>query len=322
MPETHNVLVTDYAWDDLEIETQILRAAGGKLVAAADQRVETLVRLAADNAVSAIMTCWAQTPAAVIDASQRLKIVARFGIGLDNIDVAHCTRRGIVVTNVPDYCQTEVVEHTLALILALARKVAWFHRATKQGAYELSSGAPLRRVAGQTLGIVGLGAIGRRLADAAQAIGLNVVAASRSATSASPGVKRCTLDELLETSDYVSLHVPLNDQTRHLIGREQLERMKPTAYLINTARGGIVDHAALAEALAKGRIAGAALDVQEPEPPDLNAPPYNDPRVIITPHAAFSSLESVTDLRRRAATQVAEFLSGRVPEFVVNPDVL
>jgi D-3-phosphoglycerate dehydrogenase len=132
----------------------------------------------------------------------------------------------------------------------------------------------------------------------------------------------CGLDELLRESDYVSLHVPLSDQTRHLIGRDALAKLKPTAYLINTSRGGVVDHAALAAALAAGRLAGAALDVQDTEPPDLTQPPYNDPRVIVTPHAAFYSEESVADLRRRVAEQVVARLSGEIPENVVNPEVL
>jgi D-3-phosphoglycerate dehydrogenase len=314
------VLVTDYAWHDLAIEQRVLAEAGAELIAADDQSAEALITLAREHQVSGIMTCWAQVPAAVIDASPQLRIVARFGIGLDNIDVAHCTQRGVVVTNVPDYCQTEVVEHTLALLLSLARKVADFHHATKQGRYELHSGAPLRRLAGQTLGIVGLGGIGRLLAERARALELEVLAATRRAIEPPAGVTLCPLDELLARSDYVSLHVPLTDQTRHLIGRRELSRMMPTACLINTARGGLVDHAALAEALAAGRLAGAALDVQETEPPDLSRPPYSDPRVIVTPHAAFASVESIAELRRRAARQVADLLSGHMPEHVVNPE--
>ena len=191
-----------------------------------------------------------------------------------------------------------------------------------QGRYELQSGPPLRRIDGQTLGIVGLGAIGARLAQRAISIGLSVVATNRSGRTELTRVRMCGLDELLRQSDYVSLHVPLTDQTRHLIGRDALTKLKPTAYLINTSRGGVVDHAALAEALAAGRLAGAALDVQEKEPPDLSQPPYNDPRVIVTPHAAFYSEESVAELRRRVAEQVVARLLGEIPENVVNPEVL
>lgn len=319
MPRFH-VLLTDYAWPDLQIEQNLLRQADADLIVAPPQAQDaaSLTALARQYQVDAIMTNWAKVPASVIDASPKLQIVCRLGIGLDNIDVAHCTQRGIPVTNVPDYCLIEVAEHTLALLLALARKVAWYHHATKTGRYALQEGPRLRRIEGQTLGIVGLGNIGRRVAIKAQALGLHVVAATRSSREVPPGVTLLPLSELLETSDYVSLHVPLTPQTRHLIGAAELERMKPTAYLINTARGGLIDHAALAAALAANRIAGAALDVQNPEPPDLTNPPYCDPRVIVTPHAAFVSEESLADLRRRVALQVVQKLTGGRPDHIVN----
>jgi D-3-phosphoglycerate dehydrogenase len=291
-------------------------------VAAQRQDADHLAALATENDVDAILTCWAKVPAQVIDAAPRCRMVARMGIGLDNIDVAHCTRRGVLVTNVPDYCLAEVSEHALALILACGRKVALFHQQTKQGHYDLQAGLPLRRIAGQTLGIVGLGAIGRELARRAQGIGLHVVATRRSRQEPPPGVVWRTLPELLSQSDYVSLHVPLNEETRGLIGAAELHRMKPTAFLINTARGGLIDHRALAAALAEGRIAGAALDVQEVEPPDLAQPPYSDPRVIVTPHAAFMSEESLHELRVRAVRQVACVLMGQTPENIVNPEAI
>lgn len=316
------VLVTDIAWADLDLEREVLAAAGARPVLAESQDFAELARLATEHRVHAILTCWARVPAAVIDASPNLRIVSRYGVGLDNIDVTHCTRRHILVTNVPDYCRNEVVEHTLALIFALGRKIAFYHQQTKQQRYELGAGPPLHRMVGQTLGVVGLGAIGRKLAERAQALGLQVVAATRRSVEPPPGVTLCSLDALLERSDYVSLHVPLTDQTRGMIGREQLARMKRSAYLVNTARGGVVDHAALAAALKAGEIAGAGLDVQQPEPPDLNRPPYSDPRVIVTPHAAFASVESIAELRRRAAQHVADHLTGKRPENVVNPQAL
>ncbi|MEX0936254.1 MAG: C-terminal binding protein [Pirellulales bacterium] len=313
------VLITDYAWPDLDIERAILAEVGAEVILPEDQDAASLARAAVE--ADAIMTNWANVPAQVIAAAAGCRIVARLGVGLDNIDVAFATERGIVVTNVPDYCRTEVAEHALALILALARKVAYYHAQTKSGVYNLKAGPALRRIEGQTLGIVGLGSIGRSLAEKAVGIGLCVAAFSRSGRQ-SPGVRLVSLDELLTHSDYVSLHVPLSDQTRHLIGAEQLRRMKPSAYLINTARGDVVDHSALAEALDQNQLAGAALDVQSPEPPDLSQPPYNDPRVIVTPHAAFVSVESLENLRSRASRQVATRLAGGVPEAVVNPRVL
>jgi D-3-phosphoglycerate dehydrogenase len=316
MPSFH-VLLTDYAWENVEIERSILQEAGAELIVADKEDAASLAELARRHQVDAIMTNWAKVPAEVIAASPKCRIVSRLGIGLDNIDVAHCTRHGIPVTNVPDYCLIEVAEHALALLLALARKVGFYHHATKSGRYELRAGPTLRRIEGQTLGIVGLGNIGIRLAEKARGIGLKVLATSRSPKK-QPGVEIVSLDELLARGDYVSLHVPLVPETKHLIGAVQLACMKPTAYLVNTARGGLVDHDALAAALSAGKLAGAALDVQTPEPPDLAKPPYNDPRVIVTPHAAFVSVESLENLRTRVARQVAARLGGTMPENVVN----
>jgi D-3-phosphoglycerate dehydrogenase len=314
------VLITDYAWPDVEIERRTLAEIDAELIVAAKSQQDAagLAALAKEHQVDAIMTNWAKVPQAVIEASPKVRIVSRLGIGLDNIDVAYCTSRRIPVTNIPDYCLIEVAEHALALLLALSRKVAFYHHETKAGRYQLQAGPKLRRIEGQTLGIVGLGNIGRKLAEKALGIGLTVIATSRSGKSGIPGVSIVPLEELLASSDYVSLHVPMTRETRHMIGAAQLAQMKPSAYLINTARGGLIDTPALAVALAAGKLAGAALDVQDPEPPDLSQPPYNDPRVIITPHAAFVSEESLADLRLRVARQVAARLTGGVPQNVVN----
>jgi D-3-phosphoglycerate dehydrogenase / 2-oxoglutarate reductase len=180
---------------------------------------------------------------------------------------------------------------------------------------------PIERIAGKTLGIVGLGRTGRLLAAKARAVGMDVVATNRSGQVFGEGVRWAPLEELLEVSDYVSLNCPLSAETRHLMRAETFHRMRPTAFLINTSRGGLVDHAALAQALDEGRLAGAALDVQEVEPPALDQPPYNDPRVIVTPHTAFCSTEAILSLRTRVARQVAAVLTGETPEFMVNPEV-
>ncbi len=310
------VLLTDYAWPELDIERRILDPIDAELVVPPATDEPALAAAAAD--VHAIMTNWARVTDAVIAAAPHCRIVARMGIGLDNIDLESAKRRGIVVTNVPDYCLIEVAEHALALLLAQARKIAYWHRETKSARYQLQSGPTLRRIEGQTLGIVGFGRIGRQLAKKAAALGLKILATGRTARDLPEGVAWRSLDELLAESDYLSLHVPLTPETRHMIGAEQLARMKPTAYLINTARGALVDTTALAAALAANRIAGAGLDVQDPEPPNLHQAPYDDPRVIVTPHAAFVSAESLTDLRTRATRQVAVFLSGGTPENIVN----
>ena len=177
------------------------------------------------------------------------------------------------------------------------------------------------RLSGKTLGVVGLGQIGSRLAAMAAALGMRVVGTNKSGQPLA-GVELRPLDALLAESDFVSLQLPLSAATRHIINRRTLGLMKPSAYLVNTSRGGLVDHAALAEALAAGRLAGAALDVQEPEPPDLTKPPWNDPRVIVTPHVAFYSPEATEELRVRVARQVVAYLRGKRPENVVNSPAL
>jgi D-3-phosphoglycerate dehydrogenase len=316
----YKALLTDYAWPDLQIEHKVLGQYGVELVVAPDRELATLQRLAAD--VGAIMTNWSNVPAELIDAAPHCRIISRLGIGLDNIDVKHATARGIPVTNVLDYCVTEVAEHTLALLLALARKIGIYRDRAREGVYDLPAGFPLRRIEGQTLGMVGLGQIGRRVAEKARCLGLKIVAFNRSRPEPPPGVRYVALEELLVTSDFVSLHVPLTNDTRQMIGAYQLALMKSTAFLINTSRGGLIDHAALAEALKNNALAGAALDVQEREPCDLTQPPYSDPRVLVTPHAAFYSEESVAELRRRVAHQVGVRLTGGVPENVVNPQAL
>jgi D-3-phosphoglycerate dehydrogenase len=310
------VLITDYAWPDLDIERSLLAEHDIELVVAEQKDVASLARLAAD--CDAIMTNWAKTPAEVIGAAKNCRIVARLGIGIDNIDVAYCTEKGIPVTNCPDYCLIEVAEHALALIFALGRKVAFYHHEAKQGRYDLRAGAVLRRMEGQTLGIVGLGNIGAVLARKALAVGFKVLASTRSGKSRLPDVPIVPLDELLAQSDYVSLNLPATEQTRKSFGAAQFAKMKPTAYLINTARGALIDEDALFAALEQGQLAGAALDVQDPEPPDLNRPLFRHERVIVTPHAAFVSEESLADLRRRVAQQVIDRLEGRTPENIVN----
>lgn len=310
---------TDYPWADADIERALLAEAGCQLTVAPDDREETLIRLVGD--ADTILTCWGPVTARVIDSAPNCRHICRTGIGLDNIDVEHATRRGIVVTNVPDYCVEEVAEHILAMVLSLGRKIADCHLATKSGRYDLVAALPIDRLSGKTLGVVGLGQTGERVAQKAIALGMRVIGTNRSRT-APAGVEWVPLDELLRQSDYVSLNAPLTDATRHLINAETLAQMKPTAYVINCARGPLVDHAALAAALEAGRLAGAALDVQEPEPPDLSLPPFTHPRVIVTPHTAFCSHEAITELRERVGRQAVDFLQGRTPPNVVNPVVL
>jgi D-3-phosphoglycerate dehydrogenase len=311
------ILLTDVAWPDTNIEQSLCANADCELVIAPSTDESILTELA-ENA-DAIVTCWANVTASVIAATQgRCQVVSRLGIGLDNIDVNYCTQHQIPVTNIPDYCLQEVAEHAIASIFTLGRQLSTFHLRTKNNDYQREVEPPIRRIHGQTLGIIGLGNIGQRVASLANAVGLNVVGTRRNMTPAIAGVRLTNFAEALNISDFVSLHLPLTPDTQHILGEPQFAAMKDSAFLINTARGGLVDHAALAAALESKQIAGAALDVQDPEPPDLTIPPYNDPRVIVTPHTAFISAESITDLRTRCFENTLSILSGSPGKYVVN----
>lgn len=315
----YHVLLTDRAWPDSTIEREILSAAGAELVEAPATDEATLCELAAQ--ADAIATNWAHVTGAAIRAARRCRVICRTGIGLDNIDVPTATELRIPVTNVPDYCVTEVADHALALVLACARNIAFFHLRTKRKEYSLQAAPQMPRLAGKCLGLLGLGRIATNLAGKARALGLSVIAHTASGNDHGTGYPMVGMDELLSQSDFLSLHAPLTDSTRHVLGLAQFEKMKRSVYLINTARGGLVDRAALQTALDRKLIAGAALDVFEPEPPDLSSPLMQDERVIVTPHAAFVSHESLIELRTRYARQLVEALAGRRPECVVNPQV-
>jgi D-3-phosphoglycerate dehydrogenase / 2-oxoglutarate reductase len=314
------VLITDYAWKSLDIERNILAAVGAELAVAESGEEQELRQLA--PAADAILTCWKPVTRAVIERASRCVMIGRYGVGLDNIDVGAASEHGIVVTNVPDYCVEEVSDHALALLLACARKVARYDGAIKGGKYDMRAMMPMFRIAGKTLGIAGAGRIGFALARKAAGLGLRIIVYDIRPLPIGSGLEQVgTFEELLSRSDFLSVHVPLNEKTHHLFNRNTLRKMKRTAYLINTCRGGVVESAALIEALDEGLIAGAGLDVFEKEPPPQDDPLIRHPKVVATPHAAFYSEESLEQLQATAAKQVAEMLSGRRPDNMVNPDV-
>jgi D-3-phosphoglycerate dehydrogenase / 2-oxoglutarate reductase len=313
------VLITDRAWPDTLIESGILSQIGAEVVEPASTDEAALVAGASN--VDAIATNWACVTEAVMRASGRCQTVARFGIGIDNIDISAATAIGIPVTNCPDYCVSEVSDHALGLLLACARRIAFFHRRTKRGEYKLAAARPMQRIAGQTLGLLGLGHIARELVPKARGLGLNVIAHTASGRDYGTGVRMVSFPELLASSDYLSIHAPLTDSTRHLFDAAAFAQMKLTAFLINTSRGGLVDEVALWDALQRDRLAGAALDVFNPEPPDLSQPLFQDERVIVTPHAAFVSEQSVQQLRKQTIEQVVAVLEGHRPNNVLNPQI-
>lgn len=312
------VLFTDHVFPSIEPVQDELDRIGAELVVAAGDR-EAVARAAAD--ADAVLNTYFPLDAELIERMGRCRIIARLGIGVDNVDVATAERRGIWVTNVPDYCIDEVADHTLALVLALLRKVTVLDALTRAGRWTFEPARPIPRLANLVLGLVGFGQIGRRVCQKSKAFGLHVLAydpyvnpfAIREA-----GAAPADLDSLLASSDVVSIHVPLTAQTRHLLDRERIARMKPGAYLVNTSRGGIVDEAALREALDRGHLAGAALDVLEHEGAHWESPVRGHERVILTPHVAFYSEASVEELQRKAARQVVAVLSGAAPQHPVN----
>jgi D-3-phosphoglycerate dehydrogenase len=314
------VLVTDYAFPDLAVEQRVLGEAGAGLLVATTGDEDELVALA--PRADAILTNWKPVTAPVLDAAVRCATVARYGVGLDNIDVAHATLLGIPVTNVPDFCTDEVADHTLLLLLALARRFVPMTDELRRGGWDNQSGGMPLRLRGTTLGLVGLGAIARAVAVRARTLGMDVIAYRRS-EGGPDGIRVTTsLPELLASADVVSLHVPLDASTRGIIGAAELTAMKDTAYLINTSRGALVDTAALVRALDVGVIAGAALDVTDPEPLPAGHPLRTHPAAIVTPHSAFYSDGSVAELAEKAARNVAQILRGQIPATIVNPEVL
>ena len=268
----------------------------------------------------------------VLEHLPRTKVVARYGVGLDNVDLDAAAEAGIVVTHYPGYCTAEVADHALAMVLALNRRLVEQDRALRAGAWVEFGPAtrsilrgpipPLREL---TLGIVGFGRIGQAVAARARPFGLEIVAADpyqEPAVLEAHGVAPRPLDALLAEADIVTLHCPLTPETRGLIGAAALARMKPTAVLVNTARGPLVDLAALTEALETGRLAGAAIDVTSPEPLPAGSPLYRLENAILTPHSAYYSERSVELVRRETLLEAIQVLRGKRPRTVANPAVL
>ena len=318
------VLVTDYVWPSVEPERAVLAKAGVELVVAPDGSEETLASLARD--VDGIMFCFAKVTDRVLRAAEKCVVASRYGVGYDNIDVDTATELGIAVTYVPDYCVPEVSDHVMAMLLAWNRRIVLFDRATKtKGWGSEGLGMRIMRLEGKKLGIVGFGRIGRGVCAKALAFGFEVLVSDPYISieeAGRLGVRKVEMEELLRESDFVTLHVPLTPETRNLIGKAELAAMKPEAFIINAARGGLIDEEALYDALTSGQIAGAGLDVLEDAAPPLDYRLTQLDNVIVTPHTAFYSQEATLELEERAAGEVVRVLQGQMPDNLVNPAVL
>lgn len=322
------VVITDFGDPDHSLEAGVLHDSGLDidLVRLQTRVPEELIPQVAD--ADALIVQWATINRKVVAAMTRCKVISRYGIGVDMVDLQAAGEHGIPVANVPDFCMEEVSDSTIGFIFDLARRTVFLDRYVRAGGWGSSRPLPSwppPRLRGQTLGIVGLGNIGRAVASKAACLGLTVLATDpylTPAQAAELGVELVSLDDLLRRADFVTVHCPLNDETRGLIGAAQLASMKPTACLINMARGPVVVQAALYEALANGAITAAALDVLEQEPPDPHDPLLQLDNVIITPHSSSGSVEAVLQLRRDTAQNVVDMLSGRLPRSIVNRTAL
>jgi D-3-phosphoglycerate dehydrogenase / 2-oxoglutarate reductase len=323
------VVIADYDYGDVEVEREIVEGAGFTLRALQCTSEDELVADAGDGV--AVVTQYARVGARAIAGLPHLRHIARYGVGLDIVDVDAATAAGILVTNVPaDYCRDEVADHALAMVSFFARRLRAYDESVRGGTWHWKAAAPLHRLRGSRLGIVGLGSIGQAIAERARAFGVELVAYDPyldAETAARVGAALVDFDELLETSDYVVIQVPLNDETRGLFDREALARMRPGAVLVNTARGPIVDAEALYDALRTGKLAGAALDDLPEEPAKQREwrpenPLLTLPNCLVTPHVAYYSEESIRYARTFAAEEVVRVLRGEIPRSPVNLDRL
>lgn len=320
------VVITDSDYgDDATVERAILEPIGARVVLLQAKSEADLFAEAAD--CDAIVNQYARVGAATIQVMRRCRQIARFGIGVDIVDVEAATAAGILVTNVRDYCTEEVADHAIALWLALVRKLNAYDRATHRGIWRWQSGAPVHRIRGRTMGIVSFGKIGRAIGARALAFGVELLVHDPylpAEVVAAHGGRKVEKDELLRQADYVVMQVPMTAETRHFLGAREFGLVKPGAFLINTGRGPTVDNRALYDALVSGRVAGAALDDPEEEPAKRASwdpagnPLFTLENVLVTPHSAYYSEQSIQLARETAASEVRRVLLGERPLNPVN----
>jgi D-3-phosphoglycerate dehydrogenase / 2-oxoglutarate reductase len=317
------IVITDHRFPDLNYEELAVKSVGGTLVVGQVLDESKLVELCRD--ADAVLTARAPITATVIAAMNRCRIIVRYGIGVDTIDVAAATERGIPVAAVPDYCLDEVSDHALGLLLTLSRQIVPATALAKEESWGIGKMPSLRRLRGQICGLVGCGKIGSLLARKAMSLGMRIVVCDPYLSDDrchAMGLQPTTLDGLLESSDFISLHAPLNRDTYHMFGEGAFDKMKSTSSIINTSRGGLIDEPALLAALDSGKILGAALDVLESESSVTATRKLlvNHPKVIVTPHSAWFSEEARASLQKGAVEQVLVRLNGEIPYGLINPN--
>ncbi|GAB7009076.1 C-terminal binding protein [Halorubrum trueperi] len=317
------VVITDYEFPDLEMETAIFEDAGVEVVTTQADSPEDVIKVASKVEADALLVQYAQITSAVFDALDNLTVVAKYGIGTDNIDLKSATKHGVRILNVPDYCQDEVAEHALGLMLSCERKFSRFDAAVKSGTWDWKVGKPIHRLTNSTVGVVGCGRIGSTFVEKTRGFEFEVLGHDPNVsdkTVQERGFKPTGFEDLLERSDVVTVHVPLDDKTEEMFDAAAFKRMRSDAILVNTSRGAVVDTNALADALDGGELRGAGLDVLPEEPPD-NSPLLTHDDVVLTPHVAWYSEDSFVDLRESVATDISRVLTGQSPKNIVNTAV-
>jgi len=318
----HTVAVTDHLFPSMDDEARMFREMDTELVIGHCKGEDDVIALCRN--ADAILNTYARMTPRVIETLERCRVIVRFGIGYDNVDVDAATRCGIMVANTTEYCIDEVADQAMAMLLACARGLFPAGRIARDGTWDLSKMPVLRRLRGQTLGLVGIGQIGKAVAARAHGFGLKVLASDPYVDEVAAreiGAELVDLDALL-AADYVSVHVPLMPATEGMMNAGVFAKMKPTAFLINVARGRIVNQADLVSAVQRGDIAGAGLDVLEREPPEAGDAITDLNNVILTPHSAWLSEEARADMRRRAVGQVVSVLRGELPYSLINREVV
>jgi D-3-phosphoglycerate dehydrogenase len=329
MPRRVKVVITDYVEPDLKWEEQEMAERGVEfkycqLKSACEQEV-----IAATADADIVVVNMVKITPGVVAGWKNVRLVIRHGTGYDNVDVAALTARGIVLEYIPDYCLHEVAEQAIALMFACARKIAWSRKvlddSVVRGEWDFRSIIPMFRIDGSTVGIIGCGRIGSLLYRKLRHFGVKFLICDPYLSQERKrelGIVVHDLETVCRGSDFITVHTPLNDETRKIISAGTLSHMKPTAYLINTSRGGMVDHDALAEALRNRRIAGAAIDVYEKEPPPKDFPLLGLDNVILTPHLSWYSEDAGQTIREKIVLDIDMYLDGTGPRYPVNPEAL
>lgn len=322
MNPKYHVLITDAHHANFQIEKEILEQIGAKIHIAYCKDEEELLKI--DSHMDALLVSYVYVGEKAINHFKNCKVIVKYAVGVDNIDLPTATKRNILVANVPDYCTEEVSTHAMALLLTLIRKIITFDQSVKKGCWNPLIADPIYRMEEKTLGIIGFGKNGQALAQKMHPFKMNMLATDPGVSSnvmAKFGVQKVNLDILLKQAHYITLHCPLNQATYHLINQRTIDLMKPEVFIVNTSRGPVIEQSALYEALKNGKIAGAALDVMENEPPEQSDILKMD-NVIYTPHVSWHSEEAEATLREKAALEVKRVLLGQKPLNLVNSEGL